>query len=192
MGDDPSFRIRNTLASIMAESKEVEKPMEVKGTLQDTVEEAFEGADVAESSHPSESSKSKKKKKKSKLKNLLSHKPNAEVSLAEVEDAISSSTLEEKKALSREEKKTLDMITKKVNQLLPGGQKDMADHRFWKTQPVLKFGNSLSVRTLILDEIVSEEGPIEPPQPDSVRKEPLPVAGDFEFVEMDITNDTEV
>lgn len=39
---------------------------------------------------------------------------------------------------------------------------------------------------------MSEEGQIEKPQPDLVRKEPLPVPGDFEFVEMDMTNDTQV
>lgn len=44
----------------------------------------------------------------------------------------------------------------------------------------------------MVDEIVEEEGQIEKPQPDLVRKEPLPVPGDFEFVEMDMTNDDQV
>jgi hypothetical protein len=44
----------------------------------------------------------------------------------------------------------------------------------------------------MLDEIVSEEGQIQKPQPDLVPKEPLSVPGDFEFVEMDMTNDTQV
>lgn len=39
---------------------------------------------------------------------------------------------------------------------------------------------------------MEEEGQIEKPQPDLVRKEPLPVPGDFEFVEMDMTDDTQV
>jgi glycylpeptide N-tetradecanoyltransferase len=175
----------------MSESKEVEKPEGAKGPLDETVEEALEGEEGVESSQASQSSKSKKKKKRSKLRNLLSHKPNAEVSLAEVEDAIASSTVEEKKSLTKDEQHKLDMIIKKMNQLLPGGHKEMADHKFWKTQPVLKFGSSL-VTGAYSDEIVSEEGPIEPPQPDSVRKEPLPVAGDLEFVTMDLTNDSEV
>lgn len=177
----------------MTESKQVEKPEDVKESLESTVEDALEGEDVPNTSKAGESSKSKKKKKKSKLKNLLSHKPNAEVSLAEVEEAISSTSAEEKKALSKEEQAKLDMIIKKMNQMLPGGKKDLADHKFWKTQPVLKFGKrSVKELELIVDEIVSEEGPIESPQPDLVRKEPLSVAGDFEFVEMDMNNDTEV
>jgi len=45
---------------------------------------------------------------------------------------------------------------------------------------------------LIADEIVDEEGPIEKPQPDLVPKEPLKVAGDFEFVEIDMHNPVEV
>ena len=39
---------------------------------------------------------------------------------------------------------------------------------------------------------MEEEGQIEKPRPDLVRKEPLPVPGDFEFVEMDMTDDTQV
>jgi hypothetical protein len=45
---------------------------------------------------------------------------------------------------------------------------------------------------LRVDEVVSEEGQIEKPQPELVRKEPLHVAGDFEFVTMDLTDDTQV
>jgi hypothetical protein len=45
---------------------------------------------------------------------------------------------------------------------------------------------------LIKDETVSEEGQIEQPRPDLVKTEPLTVPGDFEFVELDMTNDAEV
>ena len=45
---------------------------------------------------------------------------------------------------------------------------------------------------LIVDEMVSEEGQIEKPRPDLVRKEPLHVPGDFEFVEIDMNSETEV
>lgn len=40
--------------------------------------------------------------------------------------------------------------------------------------------------------MVSEEGQIEKPRPDLVRKEPLQIPGDFEFVEIDMNNDIEV
>jgi len=43
----------------------------------------------------------------------------------------------------------------------------------------------------MVDEKVEEEGQIEKPQPESVRKEPLQVPG-MEFVEIDMHNDAEV
>ena len=47
------------------------------------------------------------------------------------------------------------------------------------------------LRRLIVDEKVEQEGQIETPQPESVRKEPLQVPG-MEFVQIDMHNDTEV
>lgn len=44
----------------------------------------------------------------------------------------------------------------------------------------------------MVDEMVSEEGQIEAPRPDLVRKEPLQVPGNLEFVEIDMHNDAEV
>ena len=128
----------------MTESKEVEPPKSNDESLATAVQddneesnEVEEGTSTAESS-----SKSKKKKKKSKLRKLLSSKPNAEVGLQEVQEAIQSATLEDKKELTREEKMKLEMVIRKLNKLLPGGGKQAADHKFWKTQPVLRFGYS--------------------------------------------------
>lgn len=45
---------------------------------------------------------------------------------------------------------------------------------------------------LMTDEMVSEEGQIEKPHPELVRREPLQVPGNLEFVEIDMTSDTEV
>ncbi|KAL9931494.1 hypothetical protein V8E36_009659 [Tilletia maclaganii] len=57
--------------------------------------------------------------------------------------------------------------------------KALADHKFWKTQPVPKPG----------DAPVQEEGPIEPNvAPGEVRKEPYPLPKDFEWVFIDIDN----
>ncbi len=181
-----------------SESKEIKSPSEQGESLTTvTVEDALhedqhDGDNTAASGSTSQSTSKSKKKKKSKLKALLSHKKDAEVALADVADAISSTTAEEKRTLTADETAKLEAIIRKMNMLAPGGRKDMGDHKFWKTQPVLKFGMFIWVPGTNLDEIVSEEGQIEKPQPDLVRKEPLPVPGDFEFVEMDMTNDTQV
>jgi glycylpeptide N-tetradecanoyltransferase len=174
----------------MAESKETKPQEDGEKNLPPTLEGALDD-DEKTLTHES-SPKSKKKKKKSKLRNLLSREPNEEIPLAEVDDAISSSTLEEKKSLSNEEAMKLEMIIKKMNEMMPGGRKEMADHKFWSTQPVIKFGIDLEGYLLIVGEMVFEEGQIDKPQPESVRKEPLHVPGNFEFVEMDINNDSDV
>lgn len=129
--------------TMSSESKEIKSPDEEGESLQTvTVGDALEDDDTTVSTSTSQSTSSKsKKKKKSKLKQLLSHKKDAEVALAEVADAISSTTLEEKRSLTKEETAKLEAIIKKMNQL-SGGRKDMGDHKFWKTQPVLKFGTS--------------------------------------------------
>ena len=126
----------------MAQSKEVKSPEEDENTLTTTLEGVHEEEDDDEKTlvAAETSPKSKKKKKKSKLKTLLSRKPNEEIPLAEVEEALLSTTLEEKKSLSKEDQMKYEMIIKKMNEMLPGGRKDIADHKFWKTQPVIRFG----------------------------------------------------
>jgi glycylpeptide N-tetradecanoyltransferase len=133
----------------MAESTQVKAPGEEDEvpttTLEhvvDEVEEEEEEDDKTLQPESSSASKSKKKKKKSKLKSLLNRKAHEEIPLAEVEDAISSTTLEERKALSKQDQAKFEMIIKKMNEMLPGGRKDIADHKFWKTQPVIKFGKN--------------------------------------------------
>ncbi|KAK0552946.1 glycylpeptide N-tetradecanoyltransferase [Tilletia horrida] len=77
-------------------------------------------------------------------------------------------------ALSLERDATLrdQDIKQKANKVL-------ADHKFWKTQPVPKPG----------DAPVSEEGPIEPNvAPSDVRQEPYPLPKDFEWQFVDIDN----
>ena len=137
-----------------SESKELKSPSEGNESLQTvTVEDALEDDDTTTTttevtaSSQGTSSKSKKKKK-SKLKQLLTHKKDAEVVLEEVADALSSTTLEEKRSLTKEENSKLEAIIKKMNQL-SGGRKDMGDHKFWKTQPVLKFGNASPLPPLL-------------------------------------------
>ena len=127
----------------MAESKQVTSPDEEPKNLTTTLQDVVEDEDDEQTLVPEPSTsttKSKKKKKKSKLKSLLSHKPTDDIPLQEVQDAISSVSLEERKELSSEEQKKFEMVIKKMNEMLPGGRKDIADHKFWKTQPVIKFG----------------------------------------------------
>ena len=125
----------------MEESREVKSPEEDEKTLTPALEDVHDQEEDEKTLVATESSpKSKKKKKKSKLNSLLSRKPNEEISLVEVEEALSSTTLEEKKSLSKEDQMKLEMIIKKMNEMLPGGRKDIADHKFWKTQPVIRFG----------------------------------------------------
>ena len=89
-----------------------------------------------------ESSKSKKKKK-NKLKNLLSHKPKDQITeedgMAQVEKAIQSASLQDKKPLTKDDQKKMEKVINEINKMQPGG-KELSDHKFWKTQPVLKFG----------------------------------------------------
>ena len=121
----------------MAEPKEIKSSEEDENAI--AVVQDDDSADEEEKTLTHESpAKSKKKKKKSKLKKLLSGKP--KIHLADVEDAITSATPEDKKSLSKEEQMKLEEIIKQMNQMVAGGRKDIADHKFWKTQPVIKFG----------------------------------------------------
>ncbi|AET39736.1 glycylpeptide N-tetradecanoyltransferase NMT1 Ecym_4716 [Eremothecium cymbalariae DBVPG len=57
-------------------------------------------------------------------------------------------------------------------------RKTFEEYKFWKTQPVTKFGES-----------IEEEGPIKlGMKPDDVRNDPYPLLDDFEWCTLDITN----
>jgi len=126
----------------MAESKEVRPDGEDTNpaVLLDSPTSEELVKDHEEDGSESKSAKAKKKKKKSKLKSLLSRKPDHQVKLEDVEEAISSASLEERKSLSKEEQAKIEKIISELNSKIPGGRKDIADHKFWKTQPVIKFG----------------------------------------------------
>jgi hypothetical protein len=129
----------------MAESKEVNPPNDnedMNPALATTSEEHLDDED--DNAAHATSTKAKKKKKKSRLKSFLSRKPDHQVKLEDVEEAISSASLEERKSLSKEEQDRIEKIITQLNAKIPGGRKDLADHKFWKTQPVIKFGIFLS------------------------------------------------
>lgn len=60
-------------------------------------------------------------------------------------------------------------------QLSDAQKKEMKDYKFWKTQPVPKF-----------DESITQEGPIETKTVDEISKEPLPLLKEFEWADLDI------
>lgn len=65
-------------------------------------------------------------------------------------------------------------------------QKAIADHKFWKTQPVMKPTDAPVVAS-------NEEGSIEASvPPEQVRQEPYPLPADFEWVMVDVDNPTEL
>ncbi|EHL01816.1 putative Glycylpeptide N-tetradecanoyltransferase [Glarea lozoyensis 74030] len=61
--------------------------------------------------------------------------------------------------------------------------KDMAGYKFWQTQPVPKLGEKGKIE---------KEGPIRETDLNLVRKEPYPMAENFEWVTMDMLNDEEL
>jgi glycylpeptide N-tetradecanoyltransferase len=61
-------------------------------------------------------------------------------------------------------------------------QKDMASYKFWQTQPVPRFDDQANLT----------EGPIKIIDPAEVSKEPPQLIEGFEWVTLDISNDTEV
>ncbi|CAI4219283.1 unnamed protein product [Parascedosporium putredinis] len=62
-----------------------------------------------------------------------------------------------------------------------GSVKDMGAFKFWKTQPVPKFG-----------EKIKEEGPMQVKTVDDVSQEPDPLPEGFEWVTMDLTSEEEL
>ncbi|SPO25817.1 probable Glycylpeptide N-tetradecanoyltransferase [Ustilago trichophora] len=65
-------------------------------------------------------------------------------------------------------------------------QKAIADHKFWKTQPVMKPTDAPVVAA-------KEEGSIEASvPPEQVRQEPYPLPADFEWVMVDVDNQVEL
>ena len=124
----------------MAGSKEVQSPEPDEHAPVVPAEDSVE-----EDSKPTtgeSTSKSKKKKKKSKIRNILSRPSDAEIAMAEVEEAMATATLEEKRSFTKEEQKKFDLIIKKLNE--KHGKKTVADYKFWNTQPVLKFGMTVA------------------------------------------------
>lgn len=63
------------------------------------------------------------------------------------------------------------------------GGKDMASYKFWKTQPVPRFGE---------DNKQAKEGPLRTQTVEEVDKEPAPLIAGFEWVTVDLKSDEEM
>lgn len=79
----------------------------------------------------------------------------------------------------------LEKLIEELLRLLSAGDetktKDMKDYKFWKTQPVP-----------LLDEEITNDGPIEEKTPDEVSDQPLPLLPDFEWCTVNVGNDDEM
>lgn len=64
-------------------------------------------------------------------------------------------------------------------------QKDMASHKFWQTQPVPRFEDKASKEA-------QPDGPIREVIPEQIPKQPAPLPEGYEWVELDLTSETEL
>ena len=187
-----------------SKGKEPEVVNESEGEEEDEEEAGAEGTASAEAS----SGGKKKKKKKSKKKKAAAAPVEEESDKVGAETAqklVSSLTDSQLKQLwsmnpalnneitaggSKEptRQNVMEMLQKmSIHDLLtgmPSGRgavKDMGAFKFWKTQPVPKFG-----------EKISEEGPMQVKTLDDVAKQPDPLPDGFEWVTMDLTNEDEM
>lgn len=152
-------------------------------------------ADDVEDVDPSSSSKPKKKKKKSKSKASKAIQKLKDISSgsvpSELVNQVQAQLVNDTPAgaapptiSEKEIKKALQAVD--LIKLLEGKQalgntsntKDLGEHKFWKTQPVIQTVPSSSAES---------EGPIDPPRTlDEVRQEPLPLPSGYEWSSIDI------
>jgi hypothetical protein len=157
--------------------------------------DAGEADDVDEAQDPSSSSKPKKKKKKSKSKASKAIQKLKDISSgsvpSELVNQVQAQLVNDTPAgaapptiSEKEIKKALQAVD--LIKLLEGKQalgntsntKDLGEHKFWKTQPVIQTVPSSAAES---------EGPIDPPRTvNEVRQEPLPLPAGYEWSEIDI------
>ncbi|KAL1722530.1 acyl-CoA N-acyltransferase [Schizophyllum commune] len=183
------------------EIQEVTDPAAVASAVED-LEHGSDGSSGEEDAQPTASTstdpaaatsgKKNKKKKKSKAKSAL----NALRGKKEVPEGVVDVVLDKVKErggegaehanaenvrMALEQIKIMDIMKGKVG-LGHATKKDMGDHKFWKTQPVTKYG----------EQPPEEDGPIEPAVPtDQVRQTPYPLPNDFEWATLDLEDDKE-
>ena len=145
--------------------------------------ETRQGSNTAKLIMVAEEGQPKKTGKLDKLKDkLTSNKKNDETSA--IESIVKNNHSVDQESING---KSLEDLMKRLatGELLTGlaptgkNNKDMADYKFWSTQPVSKF-----------DDQVTEEGPIEPEG--EAPTKPIALLGDFEWVTMDLDDPAEL
>ena len=108
--------------------------------------------------------------------------------LLEANPALKQQLLADKGPESLEEKAKKLSINEMLTGLAPQAKnvKDMGNHAFWKTQPVLSFDEMASGKDTIVD------GPIKDIDIDKVSKEPSPMYQGFEWVTMDLEDEKQL
>lgn len=188
-------------AEAVAESSQQAEAAESSDETADEATEPVEGGEQAK--------QKKKKSKKKKIKDALTGKGKepAAPAITSTESPAGqhlskeqmTMLLESNPALKNEllakakNEENLEQLIRglNINQMLTGlapqgkNVKDMASHKFWKTQPVLSF-DELAGKDKIVD------GPIKEIDIDKVAKVPSPMHEGFEWVTMDLEDEKEL
>ncbi|KIX00476.1 uncharacterized protein Z518_10616 [Rhinocladiella mackenziei CBS 650.93] len=189
----------------MADSLSEQVPPEEQPESESEAEvQPQDGAENTQDSPSVAAAKSKKKKKKPKKSKLVSaitgHKsPEAAESskpAAKLPDDSLKTLLDMNPSLKGElsglpPEKAHEMLKMMdMSQLLGGmslngkNQKDMASHKFWGTQPVVRFDDK--------QDSDKPDGPIKEVIPELVPKTAAPLPEGYEWVELDLTNEDEI
>ena len=185
----------------MAESHPVGAPLHAaveneSASEADDVPEPVGGASV-QNADPTDGTKKKRKSKRSKITSVFKptnpDEPAAKLSsenitaLLDANPALKNDLSHLSPAQTEEKVKKMD-----INQLLTGmslsgkNQKDMSSYKFWQTQPVPKFDEQASKAQ------AKPDGPIQEVIPEKVPKTPAPLPEGYEWVELDVTQESEI
>jgi len=188
------------------ESKEVDQAASEEALREavEDIEEGVEGDETEEGqdeapangdSAAASAATKKKKSKKKKLKAVLAGggESSAPKTAADLSGDQMNALLDANPALKKEvqmmDPKNLEEMMKRLDLsklLAPTSgknAKDMDSYKFWQTQPVLRFDEKGEA---------GEDGPLKQIDIERVRKEPYPLPEGFEYVTMDLTEDSQV
>ena len=187
----------------MAESQPTTAPMQAAAESESETEEQVQDGSTAPTHGAAEGVTKKKKSKRKKLASALTGnkdgegqdpaKPASKMSdssiktLLEMNPSLKGELGKMSQSQQQEALKKMD-----VSQLLTGlalnnkNQKDMASYKFWQTQPVPRFDDSGKTKT------TEPDGPIKVVIPEKVPRDPAPLPDGYEWVELDLTSESEL
>ncbi|KAI0683832.1 N-myristoyl transferase [Cytidiella melzeri] len=170
----------------------VEEPEQSEQETEGSGDENLGDHTLPEASTPSTSSKKKKKKRSKALKALNALRGGGKDHLPQqLVDAVLDKVKETgqvPEANAETVRAALEQM--KIKEVIEGksgiggiNKKDMGGHKFWGTQPVPQMG----------DEAPETDGPIEPSKPASeVRQEPYALQSQFEWCDVDVSDDAQL